>query len=573
LDILPGIRDNTIRCAIRTISLDGDENYEALSYVWGTRGMDEKIEVGERQIAVTSNLHLALQRLRHKDKKRTVWIDQLCINQLDNFERASQIAMMRDIYWRCSSCIIWLGELDEHAQPFSLQDATAVFDFIKEVAAVERIGPRPLPTVFRNTPEGEAARTAFAAFAMYGNAWWSRIWTVQEAVIPQSAVFVWGHMSLSRDDVFRASRYLRISVTQEYFSKEFTRLRIQFYELIRRLLYPMHGFLHSKGGEGPLDLLMRWRHREATDPRDKVYALMGLISVNTLPSAERYDYEMPPSLLFSRVTFDLIQVEKGLRPLIGSSEMPHHTPSVPSWAIDFANSNHVGRRQLKWWNHSHRYHEFSACGAHALQASLHEGDKVLGLTGLCVDSVEQTSSWVYRVPDDAPIFSRALSDFAKHCEDIILGWRIMHGDPVEYVAGGTWNSAISRTFIGDLIMAEFPVERAKLAHENYLVDLGTALQDNSHGSINESLCGMVPNHAFFITSKGYIGMGPPHTKSGDQVWILYGGRVPFVLRKAPENSALSETQKFTLVGDAYVHGIMDGQMVQDNLETRTIWLC
>jgi hypothetical protein len=561
-----------VRCTIRIISLDGDERYEALSYVWGTRSMDEMIEVGGRQIAVTSNLYLALQRLRHKEKNRTIWIDQLCINQLDNIERAGQVAMMRDIYRRCSSCIMWLGELDEHVQSFSSQDATAVFDFIKEVAAVESTGPRPLPTLFKNTPEGEAVRTAFASFAMYGNVWWSRIWTVQEAVIPKSATFVWGDASVSRDDVFRASRYLRISITRKHFSKEFTKLRIHFYELLRRLLYPITGFLRSNIGEGPLDLLMRWRHREATDPRDKVYALMGLVPGNILPSAKMYDYEMSPSLLFAKVTFDLIQEEKGLRPLIGSCEMPHKTPDVPSWAIDFANRNRIGRRQLKWWNHSHRYREFSACGAHAVQTSLHGYGKFLELTGLLVDEVEQTSSWVYELQYDAPIISRALSDFAKHCGDLISEWRIMHGDSLEYVAGGTWNSALSRALIGDLIMAELPLGRAKHAHENYLINLQAALHDKSSGSIRESFCGMVPNQAFFITKKGYIGMGPPNTKPGDQVWILYGGRVPFVLRKSLGDSASSETQKLKLVGNAYVHGIMDGQAVQDNPEVKTIWL-
>jgi hypothetical protein len=480
--------------------------------------------------------------------------------------------MMRDIYRRCSSCIIWLGELDEHVESFSPQDAAAAFDFMKEVAAVKSIGPQPLPTFLKNTPEGERVRKAFAAFAMYGNTWWSRIWTIQEAVIPTSAVFVWGHLSISRDDVFSASRHLRMSNTRKYFSSEFTKRRIRFYELLRRLLYPMHGFLRSTTDDGPLDLLMRWRHRDATDPRDKVYALMGLIPGNVLPSARTYDYQAPPALLFARVTFDLIQEEKGLRPFVGSCDMPHKTPDVPSWAIDFANCNRIGLRQMRWWNRSHRYKVFSACGAHTLQASLHENAMALQLTGIFVDEVDQVPNSIYQVPDDMPIFTSVLYDYAQRCVDLLTNWRERHGDPDTYITGGTWESALSRTSIGDLIMGEFPIERAKPVHETYLDDLRSAPDTKARGPVIESFKSMVPNHAFFVTKKGYIGMGPLDTRSGDQVWVLYGGQVPFVLRGVGEDGRECETRGFGLVGDAYVHGIMDGEMVRDNEGAKSILL-
>lgn len=55
----------------------------------------------------------------------------------------------------------------------------------------------------------------------------------------------------------------------------------------------------------------------------------------------------------------------------------------------------------------------------------------------------------------------------------------------------------------------------------------------------------------FRTSKGYLGLGPQHLQSGDHVVILHGSTVPFILRKIDDD-------KFTLIGEAYVHGIMDG---------------
>jgi hypothetical protein len=59
------------------------------------------------------------------------------------------------------------------------------------------------------------------------------------------------------------------------------------------------------------------------------------------------------------------------------------------------------------------------------------------------------------------------------------------------------------------------------------------------------------NRSFFRTQKGYMGLGPNVIEIGDLVCILFGGHVPFILR--PKNGY------FLLVGEAYVHGIMEGE--------------
>jgi hypothetical protein len=62
------------------------------------------------------------------------------------------------------------------------------------------------------------------------------------------------------------------------------------------------------------------------------------------------------------------------------------------------------------------------------------------------------------------------------------------------------------------------------------------------------------NRSLFITLKGYMGLGPSPLQLGDIVCILFGGIVPFILR--PKNGY------YQLVGDAYVHGIMEGEAIQ-----------
>jgi hypothetical protein len=86
----------------------------------------------------------------------------------------------------------------------------------------------------------------------------------------------------------------------------------------------------------------------------------------------------------------------------------------------------------------------------------------------------------------------------------------------------------------------------------------------------ESLVGMMENQTFFVTKRGYIGIGPPDTCASDQIWVFKGGNVPFVMRDA--GSEGRKNHQLTLVGDAYVHGIMDGEAVDSQLQMQSVWI-
>lgn len=61
---------------------------------------------------------------------------------------------------------------------------------------------------------------------------------------------------------------------------------------------------------------------------------------------------------------------------------------------------------------------------------------------------------------------------------------------------------------------------------------------------------------FFITANGRAGLGPATMRTDDVVVVLYGARVPFVLRRVGE--------KFELIGPCYVDGVMEGQAVKEH---------
>ncbi|KAK5659322.1 hypothetical protein OQA88_1415 [Cercophora sp. LCS_1] len=63
----------------------------------------------------------------------------------------------------------------------------------------------------------------------------------------------------------------------------------------------------------------------------------------------------------------------------------------------------------------------------------------------------------------------------------------------------------------------------------------------------------VPMRRLFVTGSSYLGLGPKGVERDDEVWVVEGARVPFVLRK--------EGEKWRLLGEAYLHGFMDGEGV------------
>jgi hypothetical protein len=80
-----------------------------------------------------------------------------------------------------------------------------------------------------------------------------------------------------------------------------------------------------------------------------------------------------------------------------------------------------------------------------------------------------------------------------------------------------------------------------------------------HEAYTRSFSDVVIVHCLYrsciVTNRGYLGLGRNSTQPGDIVCVLRGGNVPFILRKKVDGY-------YELVGEAYVHGIMDGSFVR-----------
>jgi hypothetical protein len=134
------------------------------------------------------NLYLAMLHLRSSTHVLPLWVDAICINQVDMPERNAQVAMMSFIYTRAQKVVAWLG-VKEYRNKLSVFQGMAldwkagqVRNFASSVA--HQAGGAQLRYSL------EPDQSTFARIA--DSSYWTRLWVVQEVCLPRLLVFVYG---------------------------------------------------------------------------------------------------------------------------------------------------------------------------------------------------------------------------------------------------------------------------------------------------------------------------------------------------------------------------------------------
>jgi hypothetical protein len=125
--------------------------------------------------------------------------------------------------------------------------------------------------------------------------------------------------------------------------------------------------------------------------------------------------------------------------------------------------------------------------------------------------------------------------------------------------------AYQNTLCADLLPSS---NRTEAWYDEVVLGVGTASTRESSASKERSPMGpelLQQFHAvmlrathgrhFFVTEHGYIGLAAATAQRGDAVAVLLGGDVPYTLR--------SKGRAYELIGECYVHGIMDGKAISD----------
>jgi hypothetical protein len=135
LKLLPSrTSSDTLRCKLEVVSLTSNPEFWALSYAWGDIKPTVILNIEDSQILITKNLATALRALRSTEDPITLWVDAVCINQNDVYERNYQVRLMRQIYTSAIGVKAWLGpEFHGVAEAFRNLTACADRHFHREI--------------------------------------------------------------------------------------------------------------------------------------------------------------------------------------------------------------------------------------------------------------------------------------------------------------------------------------------------------------------------------------------------------------------------------------------------------
>ncbi|KAH8655485.1 heterokaryon incompatibility protein-domain-containing protein [Xylariales sp. PMI_506] len=202
----PYVRKESLRQACNGKQFSGASrwvwgDFAALSYEWGDLKSPSKIVVDNISVSVTRNLSDALKNIhkvcqvrsanfRGSDATR-IWVDALCINQLDIAERNLQVKRMNRIYADAGRVFIWTGPAWKNAKTFSeiMNDIlVSSVEIDLPVQEGESAKATELRTWFRSIVENPIWREGM--LNLMDRTYFSRLWIIQEIVLANSTAEV-----------------------------------------------------------------------------------------------------------------------------------------------------------------------------------------------------------------------------------------------------------------------------------------------------------------------------------------------------------------------------------------------
>jgi hypothetical protein len=539
-----------------------ETEFVALSYTWGSTENNAVIHLDDGPVPVTMNLLEALQALRFQDKSRVLWIDALCINQTDLEERASQVNIMRHIYQKAQNVIVWLGP--------AADDSRLAFDLLATLSNVREqrhtlcrygvILREQLPQL--GLPDFLEPHWA-ALNSLLSRSWFSRVWVIQEVAVSKNCIVRCGNCEISWAVMANAARtiheaQLMVVLNEGY--KHVCRLQA-FRECI------------AAGKELPLvTLLLSNQACLSTDPRDKIFAMLGISSdvirsdrAEGLPISP--NYRKTAAEVFTESAKSCIDYFDTLDILAATACEPKES-KVPSWVPDWSKALHCTPLMVR--ENTAEYRTSRGCRA---RCEYSENCQILHIFGIVFDRVAEVG--------------KALIEQGRGQDiddvNIQTEWAEIAEKLKSYPGNDSVDMAYFRTLIantdslgrkanddyGSAFLAWYRwLYRAKgMEIPEYLrEDQLNPAEENTRATLfNTAVMRVCYGRRYFLTTGGYMGIGPAAMKVDDVICVARGASVPLVLREIRKFVGDGLIQPFNahyerrLVGEAYVHGVMDGE--------------
>lgn len=621
-------------CRVSRVSLDDNPPFSALSYVWGDQNDKRTILVDKQPSKVTRNLFEAMLELR-QSTSLFIWIDAICINQDDNEEKGWQVALMRDIYQQAAKLVAWLGpsehesdmvidylnNLGRKAEVCGLHHGAEIYSQIwasmlwvpgymdnpNEVITSFPLDGRTLSVskqaleTLLHTISGYRSQDQLFPLVgikhLFRRAWWGRLWVLQEITLPDFAYFACGRKRIFRR-TFQAALHayyallntlmrkllreepctsyqidvvISMALHRSYVMLSMPNIyRTRKLSLVALLRSTCMGDVEGLGQDGT-------QHLEATDPRDKIFALLGiardqeeLAKLGVFP-----DYTKSKKEVYARTMVALLQ--QGHVSMLSHCGCPEAWSNLPSWKVDWS-SPATDRFQNVGPDHITLFPRFNASGLsrnHVRISKLTQGpstisiiaicyDKVLRvgevtrqpMTGTCVNSIQ----WLYKFLQLSYETTNRYKDMEMRLRATV---RASHagfglGEDSYPVRIDRFCNALPLFRDGMSSISDKRMKRH--VHKFFASARGKGLLKNNCADpykLYFDFTRVTSGRSPFVTEKGHLGLTSRYVRPGDTVAIIASAELPFILRQR-------EGGHFTMVSEAYVDGIMDAEAVDDD---------
>lgn len=492
------------------------------------------VKLGATLVSVTRNLATALRYLRYSDRQRVLWVDAICVDQGNLEERSQQVARMADIYALANRVLVWLGpeSYDSALALKSLRDVgsevTVDWDLRTCRTTSGGKGPESESTNDLLTSQFDKS-TWISIFSLLIRPWFGRLWIWQEVRLAKNGVQVFcGSGELPWEFFCNAIFYL-------------DRMRKPVIPQDPLGLWKCMGRAYELSGLKRLSnlfvALKTTRHSECSDNKDKIYAILNLVD-------KRKTIGLEPD--YSRSTFEVYQdvisysLKKGKNlELLRFCERREPAADKPTWVPDWSSPNNCNLPQ-----------DFTVSLSSKAHAE-YVGKGILRVTGVCAAKIDRTENCL--LPENTSY--NQLAETVKR-----IGVSVLKSN--EYVGGGTMFDAVYRTLCCNRFSDRYVPEDSSVypyysQSKGVLCDLLSIesnhepLSDTDQWKYPSWILDAFHGRAFFVTDDGYIGLAPRTVEPEDQVCILLGCRAPLVLR-------LDATGRHSVIGECYIHGLMDG---------------
>ncbi|PQE17503.1 heterokaryon incompatibility protein [Rutstroemia sp. NJR-2017a BBW] len=611
-----------IRCSLITVDLESASRlaYEPLSYCWGSQKNPKSIFLGHSKFAVGRNLYHALKRLRYRNNVRVLWCDAICIDQSNIQEKNHQIPMMKRIYENGIRTIAWLGEDSFRlvgSQVFPMLQELAAFSG-QALATTNRPHNRQIFSIFKSfadfsPPEPTTkinfyhwreflskgadenislfrkiqmtiyvasglqayhhVRIKYNTDQFFSRSWFNRAWIKQEVAVSPHITVVLGKNSIDWDIIVQASR-----ASIEGWGYGFSNL------LTERRSYQERWY------PGLADILCSTLDCDATDHRDRLYAVLGLLKPGeNLGENFEVDYTINPVHLFEGLTRLSLQSTTNPNHLLLGGRDPQMPDSCliqhPSWVWSRVNSPTQRRCYMPLWRSP-----YGQASLDSAAAPIFSGDgRTLEYMGYILDVVSELG--VVLEPRSHPVLTigsvyRTLHSYLK--------WRLFakidtatlypHSSLTRKQAFYTllffdkMLPILEQKYVQDMLdnMEEYDKDMLRFLrfsqkldsekcsriynrirfHTNMVVRLvWTSFFCKLGRRLGRLMVLCSPWHVqrrIMLSEQGYLGLITQDARLGDRIALIKGIRVPVVLR--------SSGGKWELVCEMYLLGAMQGEL-------------